>query len=112
MGKTFHIANIATVSAGHFVDVASDFFGFRKPEFIPLKDFDMATRTHVQQSLIEPFIPYCNYTPPFDVANTIKALGKSGFSCPKIDDRFLHKLFKFCVDKGFIRPKRRYVAQR
>lgn len=110
VNETFHIANPACVTAGHFVDVASDYFGFRKPAFVPVERFDMDTLTPVQKILIEPFIPYFNHNPSFDLAHTTKMLDRHGFICPVVDDRLLIRLFEFCAESGFIKPKRQYVA--
>ena len=109
-GKTYHIANSNTIEAGHFIDLASDFFEFKKPEFIPIKYFNMKDLSSVQRNLIEPYIPYFNYKTDFDSSFTRNTLAKHGFHCPKIDDKLLIRLFKFCVDSGFIKPKRHYVT--
>jgi len=110
MGGTYHIANTRTVTLGCFIDTASDFFGFSKPELVPLKDFDMDTLTTVQKHLIDPYIPYFNYGAMFDSVSTMNMLGGKGFHCPIIDTEFLVKLFKFCDKAGFIKRRKQYVA--
>jgi len=108
-GKTYHIAHASTVSAGQFIDIASDFFGFRAPQFIPLKDFDMTRLTVVQKSLIGPYIPYFNYKTSFDTTKAKRILDRVGFRCPMVDEEVLLKLFKYCADTGFIKRKRQHV---
>ncbi len=107
--KTYHISNITTVELGHFIDMASSFFGFKKPELIPLKYFDIDSLTYVQRRLIEPYIPYFHYGTHFDSKNANIILSRKKFRCPAIDDSFLIKLFEFCVESGFIKPKRHYA---
>ncbi len=109
-GAIYHITNPITVSAGHFIDVASDFFGFRKPEFIPLSEFDMDRLTVVQKNLLEPYIPYFNYRLSFDSTNAKRTWERKGLLCPIVDDDLLIKLFKFCIVSGYIKPKRQYVT--
>ncbi len=110
VNKTYHIANTACVKVGHFLDVAGDFFGFKKPELVDKKDFDMKRLTFVQRNLIGPYIPYFNYKTGFDVANARSILERNGFHYQAVSDHLLIKLFKFCADSGFVKPKRRYVA--
>jgi thioester reductase-like protein len=109
-GKTFHIASLSTMTVGHFVDVASDFFGFKAPEFIPVEEFDRSRLSNVQRFLIEPFVPYFNYKIRFDITNAARALKASHAAPYAFSDDTLLKLFTFCADSGFIKPKRQYVA--
>jgi len=110
VNKTFHIVNPSPITAGHFIDIASDFFGFHKPEFVPVENFDMRKLSNVQRLLIEPFIPYFNYNISFDRSNTDKWLNKISYECPIVDDETLIRLFKFCAESGYIKPKRHYVT--
>jgi len=109
-GNTYHVANPEIVTAGHFVDVASDFFGFKKPEFIPVEKFDQKALSDVQRLLLDPFVPYFNYTLSFDVSNLNSMLKKKRIDISQISDAFLSNIFKFCADSGFIKPKRRYAV--
>jgi len=111
-GATYNITNPTPLKAGHFVDVASKYFGFRKPDFIPVEKFDMATLTYVQRILIEPFVPYFNYNPLFDTSNSTKILNTYNYKCPSIDDNMLLRLFRYCVESGFIKRKRNSVVAR
>lgn len=108
--RTFSISNSSTVSAGHFIDVASDFFGFIKPELIPLKEFDLNRLTYVQKNLLDPYIPYFDHNPIFDSSNAKAILSKNKFNYPIVDNGLLTRLFKYCVDSGFIKLRRKYVT--
>lgn len=108
--KTYHISNLTTVEVGHFFDVASDFFGFKKPEFIPADKFDIKTLTPVQRNLIGPYVPYFNYKLQFDCESAQVILEKKGFIYKPIDDDCLIRLFKFCHESGCIKTKRHYVT--
>ena len=74
--RIYHIVHPNEVNLGYFINSASDFFGFRKPELIPSKDFDMGSLTPVQKKIIEPYIPYFNYETKFEAANARKVLRK------------------------------------
>lgn len=108
-GKTFNIVNPLVITAGHFFEVAGDFFGFRLPKFIPFNDFNIETLSDVQKVLIEPFIPYLNKDHLFDLSNCVDVLNDDSFHCQEIDDKFLIKLFEFCEKSKFIKPKKRHV---
>jgi len=108
--RTFHIVSSSSVQIEHFFDLASDFFGFKKIKFIPLRHFNMTTLTDIQRILINPFIPYFEQDHLFDLSNTKKVLDRKSFKGPIIDNSFLLKLFKFCITSGFIKPKRQYVT--
>ena len=108
--KIYHIANTSTVEMGHFIDIAEDFFGFKKPELIPFEYFDMTKLSPVQRKLIEPYIPYFNYKTMFDSSEAQKIIIEKELKYPVIDDRFLERIFKFCAKSGFIKPKKHYVA--
>ena len=110
VNKTFHIGNPSPITAGHFIDLASDFFGFHKPEFVPVENFDMHRLSKVQRLLIEPFVPYFNYNVSFGRSNTDKLLNRISYECPIVDDEILIRLFKFCADSSYIKPKRHYVT--
>jgi len=107
---TYHITNERTVNIGHFIDLASDYFGFKKPELIPYEAFDLANLTAVQRSLFEPFVGYFNVKSTFDQKNSVKILRKHKKMISAVDDDMLKKIFKFCSDSGFIKCKGRHVV--
>jgi len=109
-GRTFHISNTKEVTFGHFMGLASDFFGFKKPDFVKPELFNMDNLSIVQRRLIEPYIPYFNYNLKFDCTKALAVLKRCKFTFPEITDSFLIKLFSFCAETGFIKPKRQYVT--
>jgi len=104
--STYHITNPHEISFGRFLDAASRYFKFCQPALIPPEDFSFKNYSPLQLELIKPFIPYFNYQLRFDAKNSAAALSKTKFKWPEIDEVFLKKLFKFCVQSGFIRKKK------
>lgn len=104
--STYHITNSNEISFGSFLDAASRHFKFCKPALIPYEDFSFKNYSPLQLDLIRPFLPYFNYKQRFSAKNSKVALSKTKFQWPKIDEAFLKKLFKFCVESGFIRKKK------
>jgi thioester reductase-like protein len=109
-GGTYHIVNNSTVKVGRFFGMASEYFGFDRLRFIPVKDFDFGTLTAVQTRMLEPFIPYFDYSQYFDRTGSEAALRKTAFSYPAYDDSMIIRLFDYCVSSGFIQRKKHYVS--
>jgi len=109
-GHTFHVVGQSSVKVGYFFDLASDFFGFKKIDFVPLGEFDMSTLTYAQRMLLDPFIPYFNSSPLFDLKNTKSALGADGLSAFSLSEDHIIRLFEFCDNSGFIRRVRRHAV--
>lgn len=80
---------------------ASDFFGYKNPQFIMPKNFDSSKLTPVQQELLRPFMAYFNYKTQF-ISNKKHNLANQ----PKLDRSFLVQLFTFCLNKGFIKQSK------
>ena len=110
--KRYHLVHQNEMNIEHFVSAASDFFGFKKPEFIPFEDFDINSLTPVQKRIIEPYIPYFHYETKFDSSNADKILKKYNFSYPDYDKKLLNAIFSYCEKIGFIKRKRKtYVTK-
>ena len=102
----YHITSPKTVSLKYVLDIASDFFGFKMPEFMPASDFDMNKEyTAVKRKLLEPYLSYFNYGGQFDMTNTIAQLSGTGFEFPSFDRSNFTRLFEYCAKSGFIKRK-------
>lgn len=99
----YHIVSPQNISIVHIVNIASSFFGFKKPQFISLKKYKTLNLSLVQHKLLEPFIPYFNLEVLFDSKITRKILKKYNFESPVINDEFLYRILRFCVRSGFIK---------
>lgn len=105
--STYHLASPKLITLKKFVDVASRYFKFETPLFVPKEKFDFKKLSPFQLRIILPYIPYLNYKLRFDTKHAQVILDKTDFSWPEIDDIFLKRLFKFCVQCGFIIPKKK-----
>lgn len=107
----YHIVSPNTVSLDYILTIASDYFGFKKPEFTIAKDFDFANEyTPAARKIIEPYMSYFNYGANFDMANTLSKLPDAEKSFPQFDKKNLTRLFEYCDKTGFIRRKKRFYA--
>lgn len=105
LDNTWHLINPYETRFGDFVDIASRIFHCQKPLLIPLEQFPRKRLSSMQWDLIKPFVPYFNYRLRFKADHTIHRLSSLGFRWPKMDDAMLAKLFRYCLQCGFIRPK-------
>lgn len=100
--KCFNIFNPNKLSLNLFLEKASQYFGFNKPELIPLPKFDFGQYSELSYKLIKPYIPYFNYNVWFDSTNTNEVLNNS-IKWPSANEEFLSNIFSFCVKKRFIK---------
>ncbi|MFH1853930.1 MAG: SDR family oxidoreductase [Candidatus Omnitrophota bacterium] len=99
---TFNILNLKYVTIRFIIDVASEFFGFKKPRFTPSKR-DLSKRTYFQKKLLNIYLPYCDYKTTFDTTNSDAILKNHNFLWPKPNRGFLETLFRYCAKIGYIK---------
>lgn len=104
--QNFHITNTHEVTGEFIFRTASEFFGYRDPQRIPLHRFDMSSLRGARRHLLEPYIPYLNHGGVrYDNRGAMSLLRKSGFRWPRVDRKLLQTSFQFCLDRQFITPK-------
>jgi len=105
--KTYHLVNPNVISFEFFLDIASGYFGFRKPLLVSEKQYDYDRLLWFQKRLIDPCLPYLVHKNiVFDSRNFESAVRREGFNWPDIDRGFLIKLFKFCNKTGYIKRRK------
>lgn len=105
--KNYHLTNPNTITLDALLNMASSYFGFKKPKIIPEKEFDFKELAGFRRKLLDPYLPYFNHVAvEFDTTNFNKAIEGKGFSWPVIDNDLLLRLFKYCVDVKYIRRHR------
>jgi thioester reductase-like protein len=102
MRNIYHVISPQNAIFGHFMDMASDFFHYKNPKFIPLEKFDITKLSPVQKTLLNPFINYFNYKAIFTSYKTEAQLRKYNFTYKEINDDFFLRIFNFCAKSGFI----------
>ena len=102
---TYNLVNSKYIRLGFGVNIASEFFGFRKPELLPLGRY-RCKLLGFQKRLIEPYIPYCNYKAIFDSTNSNESLKNDSFLWPRPDRRLLAVLFRHCAKINYIKVKK------
>lgn len=100
--NTYHIISSENVVMGNFIDMASRYFSYKNPQFIPIKNFDISALTPAQFMLLKNFIPYFNYRAVFKSGKTECALYRYNFKYPKIDTNYFFRIFDYCKKVGFI----------
>lgn len=102
----YHLTNSHDVTLNSFLNIASSYFGFKKPKIISLTKFNFKELKGFGRKVIDPYLPYFNHKKiVFGVANFNKAIKGTGFSWPVINKKILHRLFKYCVDVKYISKK-------
>ncbi len=101
--RVFHIISQKNTNLSFFMKLASDYFSFKMPEFIPKEDFDFLELTAIQSAFCEPHIPYFNYKANFVAKRTADMLKVYRFRYPAIDKNNLSRAFEYCIKSGFIR---------
>ncbi len=107
----YHIISPETPTLNYVLDIASEYFGFKKPEFIPSEEIDIYKEySPAKRKLIEPYLPYLNCTIEFTMENTLNQLQRANFTFPEFDEENLIRLFEYCDKVGFIKRKKKNVT--
>ena len=109
----YHIVSPEIPSLNYVLDIASEYFGLKKPEFVPSEEFDIHKEySPIKRKMIEPYLPYLNCITEFTMENTLKQLKRANFTFPRFDEKNLIRLFKYCDKVGFIKRKKKNVTVR
>jgi len=102
-GQVYQLVGDDRVSLKEFIDSICEFFGCRPPRLEATSTFPQDRLSELQWRLAGPFIPYFNYRVTFEAEATKRALGRLGFRWPRVDRAFLHTLYRYCQECGFVR---------
>jgi thioester reductase-like protein len=111
----YHIVSLSDIKVEYFMELASDFFGFKIPRFIPIEKFDLNWLSPVQKKIVKPFIPYFNYKTKFVSNFTYARLNTYNFQNFEIDKINIMRVFEYCIKAGFINKhikRKYYVSQK
>ncbi len=101
--KNYHLTNPNTITLDFLLDVASSYFGFKKPKIMISKEFNFKTLKGFRRKVLNPYLPYLNHEKVvFDTRNFDKAISGKGFSWPAVDKDLLLRLFGYCADVNYI----------
>ena len=104
--SVYHIISPCEIKLRFLIELAADYFGFQKPEFIPIEKFDFDDLTSVQRALASPFMPYLNYKAILAADKTFSILrGSYGFDYPRFNESNLSRIFEYCVMSKFIKKQ-------
>ncbi len=98
---TYHILGSPAVPVVRLMELASDYFKFKLPKFVPIEKFDFNELTPLQRVILEPYFPYFNFRALFDYQNTVRVL-RAEAGGGKIDDKFIKRLFRYAKQERFI----------
>lgn len=103
----YHIVSPDAPTFSFILNMASEYFGFRKLEFVLAEELDLYEEySPTRRKMIEPYIPYFNCLTELPIENTLTALRESDFSFPKFDEENFVRLFEYCDKSGFIKRKK------
>ncbi len=100
--STYNILGRGTLSLETIIDLASDFFNFKKPKLIPLEKFSFETVSAVKQRILKSYVPYFNYKVSFDQSRAEYVKNKLKIKSFDIDKNFFKLLLLYCKKIGFI----------
>ncbi len=104
--KNYHLTNPNTLSLNDLLDIASDYFGFKKPAITTEKNYNFKKLKGFGKKIIEPYLSYFNHPKvSFDNTNFKRAISKNKFTWPIVNKKLLLILFKYCVKTGYIKQK-------
>ena len=102
----YHLTNSYDITLDSFLNIASSYFGFKKPKLIPKNQYDFKELKGFRRKVIEPYLPYFNHKGVvFGMANFNRAVKGTDFAWPAINRKLLFRLFKYCVDVKYINRK-------
>jgi nucleoside-diphosphate-sugar epimerase len=101
--SVYHIISPNTINVVELCRIASEYFGFSLPEFVPREQFQESAWTPTQKAMAQPFIPYFHYQGIWASASTEKDLAPYN-ACPSaISREDLLTVFSYCSRVGFIK---------
>ncbi len=107
----YHIVSPDAPTFSFILDMASEYFGFRKLEFVSTEKLDLHEEySPARRKMIEPYMPYFNCLTELPIKNTLAGLRESNLRFPKFDEENFIRLFKYCNTCGFIKRKRKNVV--
>lgn len=103
--RVYHVTSPQDTSLDSSLRLASDYFGFKLPRFIPIEEFTFSQWTPAQKALAEPYIPYFNYAKKFLSQDTQGILREYDFKYPEIDKNNIMRNLTYCYKRSFIKRK-------
>ncbi|MBN1353643.1 MAG: SDR family oxidoreductase [Candidatus Omnitrophica bacterium] len=111
--RNYHITSPKVSTLDYILDLASEHFGFKRPELVQWEKLDFyKDYSAVERKILEPYSPYFNYQTEFDMHNTLTELKKKEFAFPDFDKENFIRLFEYCDKVGFIKRKEKNAAVR
>ncbi|MBF0571381.1 MAG: SDR family oxidoreductase [Candidatus Omnitrophica bacterium] len=99
---TYHIIVPENRSFLRSLKFASKYFGCAEPEYIDIKDFDMDSLGNFEKKLFQIYSPFFYFRTTFSAIMTSHRLKSIGVEYPIINQKFVNRLFDYCVQKKFI----------
>jgi len=101
--KNYHLTNPNSIAINFLLNMASSYFGFKKPKITPKDKFNFRKLRGFKRKVIEPYLPYLNHKEVmFDATNFKQAVNRANFAWPVINRKLLRRLFKYCADVKYI----------
>jgi long-chain acyl-CoA synthetase len=103
---TFHLVSPNNMPILNICEIASEFFRFRSPVFIENEKVNYSKWSTVQKMLAKPFLPYFNNCSEFLSIQTQELLARDRLIIPRIDEKSIKVIFKYCAEVGYIKKRR------
>ena len=109
--QNYHIVNPGPVKFCTLLKMVSTFFGFKKPECVPVARFRIHKLNQVQRRIIQSLIPYLNQKLSFDMKNAASILKEYDFTIPLINKERLIKTFEHYRSFGLVPERCSYAVK-
>ncbi|MDD5081334.1 MAG: SDR family oxidoreductase [Candidatus Omnitrophica bacterium] len=100
---TYNIFPNKSVKMGDIIKWGSKYFRFKMPGLISVEEFLKTQTTPVQKMLFQKTAKILNTKVKLDSKRTNLFLKKNNFNYPDIDEKYFSDIFKYCVERGFMK---------
>lgn len=101
----YHIISPNTINCFNFLSKAAGYFNYVNPKWIPPSQFNSKIFSPVQLRMIGPFRPFFVYRGKYSAKKTFSVLKKLNFEMPRIDEKYIFRLFNFIEECGYVKKR-------
>jgi thioester reductase-like protein len=100
--QTLHIAHPKNILVQRFFELASQFFGYKNPRFLSIKEFDSRNLSTAQKIIFNSMNQYLSLNAEIGLRSTLQNIDSLKLPYPLLNDVYFFRLFEYCSVKRFI----------
>ncbi|MFA7115218.1 MAG: SDR family oxidoreductase [Candidatus Omnitrophota bacterium] len=101
--KTYNIFPDKPVKMNNLIKWASEYFAFKMPGLISVEKFIKMQTTPAQKMLLQKTVKVLNGDVKLSAKKTNSFLKKNDFNYPEMSKEYFSSIFKYCVERGFMK---------